>query len=109
MTKDSSKLAFALLDFYVKNYRLKYGKDPRINRYRDKWIMNDIIEGIGYDRAKILVEYYFHVTNAGHTLQWFAYNYDRLDEMKEQLDDDKKRRAKMLAETKARMEARESI
>lgn len=77
-----------------------------INRHREKWAMNDVIESVGYDRARELLEYYFHVNNSGHSLQWFFYNFDRLDDMKRKLEEDSVRRAKMRAATKAMMEGR---
>lgn len=105
MTKESGKLCYALLDFYVKLYNKKYNRKPTINRHREKWAMNDVIDSVGYDRAKELLEYYFNTNNSGHSLSWFFYNFDRLDDMKTRLDQDAAWRAKIRQETKHRMEA----
>ena len=58
MTKDSSKLSYALLNYYTKLYTDKYGRKPVVNIYKEKWAMNDVIESVGYDRAKELLDYY---------------------------------------------------
>ena len=107
MTKEGSKLVYALLDLYLNEYANKYGRKPIINKYKEKWAMNDVIESVGYDRARELVFYYFKTTNPGHSLTWFFYNFDRLDEMLVKLEADKIQRAKMRALTRERVEARE--
>ena len=106
MTKDSSRLCYTLLDYYAKLYDFKYNRKPITNRHREKWAMNDVIDSVGYERARELLEYYFKVTNTGHNLQWFFYNFDRLDDMKRKLEEDNVRRAKMRAATKLMMEER---
>lgn len=105
MTKDTAKLCFALIGQYETLYFSKYGKRPVINRHREKWAMQDVIDSIGYDRSKELLDYYFTVENAGHPLSWFFYNFDRLDDMQLKIKDDERRRAKIRAATKEMMEA----
>ena len=74
MTKDEAKLAHALLTLYVAMYEKTYTRKPMVNRHRDKWAMQDVIESVGYDRARDLLEYYFRVRQSGHPLTWFFYN-----------------------------------
>ena len=110
MTKEDNKLAFALLNLYVKLYVEKYGRQPLINKYRDKWAANDVVGQLGYDRARVIMDYYFHTTSQnGHSLQWFFNNFDRLEDMKQKLEQDSLRRAKMLEETRKMMEARNNV
>jgi hypothetical protein len=66
--------------------------------------MQDVIESVGYDRARGLLEYYFRVTKQGHPLQWFFYNFDRLDDMLLQSKEDDERRRKMREATKRMVE-----
>lgn len=104
MTKESGKLCYALIDLYVKLYNKKYNKKPIINRHREKWAMGDVIESVGYDRARELLEYYFKTGNPGHPLTWFFYNFDRLDEMLSRLEHDAAWRERIRQITKKRME-----
>ena len=104
MTKDSSKLCYALLSHYTKLYEQRYGRKPVINRHREKWAMNDVIDSIGYERARELLEYYFRVTNPNHGLTWFFYNFDRLDDMLEKTERDNERRARIREKTKKMVE-----
>lgn len=107
MTRDSSKLCYALLSHYSKLYEQKYGRKPTINRHREKWAMNDVIESVGYDRALALLDYYFKVTNPSHGLSWFFYNFDRLDDMLSKTDEDARRRARIRKMTKKMVEEAE--
>ena len=107
MTKDSSKLSYALITYYTKLYTDKYGRKPVVNIYKEKWAMNDVIESVGYDRAKELLEYYFRVTNPSHQLTWFFYNFDRLDDMLRKQEEDIAKRARIRENTKRMVEEAE--
>ena len=65
MTKDEAKLAYSLVSLYCSLYKKQYGRLPIVNKYREKWAMNDVIDSVGYDRARELLEYYFKVTKIG--------------------------------------------
>lgn len=106
MAKEDSKLTYSLLSLYETLYAQRYSKKPRINKYKEKWAMGDVIDSIGYDRARELLEYYFKVTKQGHPLQWFFYNFDRLDDMLLQSQEDQLRRKKMREATKKMVEER---
>ena len=108
MTKDDARLAHALISLYSALYKQVYGKVPVINKYREKWAMNDVIESVGYDRAKELVEYYFKTTRAGHPLAWFFYNFEKLDITLTQITEDKNRRELVRQRTKAMVEGVDS-
>jgi hypothetical protein len=107
MTKDNAKLAHALVSKYSDLYEIKYNKKPTINRHREKWAMNDVIDSVGYDRAKELLEYYFKITKPGHPLTFFYYNFDKMDENMVKLQQDKERREFLLAQTKKMVEDNE--
>ena len=105
MAKTDTKLAYAMIDWYIKQFAIKYGYACTVNKHREKWAMIDLIESVGYDRGKQLIEYYFKTTsNNKHSLSWFMYNFDRLDDMLKKIEKDTERRAKILAATKQMVE-----
>ena len=104
----ANKEPYVLLSLYEKLYNEKYNKKPTLNRYRDKWGMLDVIDTVGLDRAKELLEYYFKTTNPGHPLTWFLNNFDNLDEMLEEKKKDRELREKLRQQTKQMIEERES-
>jgi hypothetical protein len=107
MTKEDAKLTHSLVSLYISMYKDKYGRDPKVNRHREKWAMQDVIDSVGYDRSKELLEYYFKVTKPGHPLSWFFYNFDKLDEMSSRLEEDKARRTFLRNQTKKMVEENE--
>ena len=68
--------------------------------YREKWAMQDVIDTVGYERSRELIEYYFKCNKAGHPLNWFLYNFDRLDDVLVKSEEDVERRKKMREQTK---------
>ena len=105
MAKTENQLAFSLLSLYSKEYQDKYGRSCSINKFRDKWAMIDLIDSVGYDRAKELIAYYFKTTSSNrHSLQWFMYNFDRLDDMLMKTEADRIRREKIRKATREMVE-----
>jgi len=108
MTKDEAKLAYGLVSLYCTLYKQEYNKAPVVNKYREKWAMQDVIDSVGYDRAKVLLEYYFKTKRQGHPLTWFFFNFEKLDISLLQVEQDKTRRELIRAKTKTMVEERDN-
>jgi hypothetical protein len=104
---NESKGVYILLSLYDRLYTEKYDRKAKYNKYREKWAMQDVIDSVGEERAKDLLDYYFRVTKPGHPLQWFFYNFDKLDEMLVQIEKDKSRREALREQTKRMVEENE--
>lgn len=92
------------MTLYQSLYKEKYGKVPQLNKFREKWAMQDVIDSVGFDRAKELLIYYFSLSKGGHPLQFFFYNFDRIDAAVSEVQKDKDRRRLLLEETKKMVE-----
>lgn len=106
--KSDPKLSYALISLYENLYLDKYGKRPVVNRYREKWGMQDVIDSVGYDRAKELLDYYFKTNKPGHPVNWFFMNFDSMDKMLYQKAEDEINRKKLKQLTKQMVEEMES-
>jgi hypothetical protein len=95
---------YILIGLYENLYLEKYGKKPRINKFREKWAMKDVIDSVGIDKAKDLLVYYFKTTKSGHPLSFFFYNFDKLDYLKTEREKDAKHRLLLLQATKELVE-----
>jgi len=95
---------YILLTIYMALYEQKYGKKPRINKYKEKWAMQDVIDSIGFDQAKDVLNYYFRTGKNGHPLNFFYNNFDRLEDMMIQINEDVANRARLLEQTKRLVE-----
>lgn len=96
----NNQTPYILLGIYESLYKDKYGKKPTLNKYREKWAMQDVIDSVGYERARELLEYYFLTSKDRHPLQFFYYNFDRIDQLKKEVDKDKLNRTNLLKATK---------
>lgn len=92
-----------LLVYYQQRWQNKYKKPLIYNKYKEKWVAQDVVDSIGLDRAKRLVAYYFDIDRNGHPLQWFWYNFDKLDAALKQAEVDQEERKKLREQTKARV------
>jgi hypothetical protein len=92
------------MTLYQSLYKEKYGRVPQINKFREKWAMQDVIDSVGFDRAKELLIYYFGLPKGGHPLQFFFYNFDRIDSAVSEVEKDRNRRRLLLEETKKMVE-----
>lgn len=100
----SEKAPYILLSLYQSLYKDKYGKSPNLNKFREKWGMQDVIDSVGFDEAKDLLIYYFGLAKQGHPLQFFFYNFDRINSARSESLMDKERRRLLLLETKKMVE-----
>ena len=93
-----------MISLYQSLYKEKYGRTPQINKFREKWAMQDVIDSVGFDRAKELLAYYFSLQKGGHPLQFFFYNFDKIDYLKTEREKDEKHRRLLLQATKELVE-----
>ena len=93
-----------LIAYYEDLYSQKYGKKPKINRFREKWAMQDVIDSVGYDRARELLDYYFRTGKNGHPLNFFFYNFDRMDQVEKEREKDRINRSMLRQQTKTLVE-----
>lgn len=100
----SEKEPYVLISLYQSLYKERYGSVPNMNKFREKWAMKDVIDSVGIDRAKEILIYYFSLPKVGHPLQFFFYNFDRMDAAIREVEKDKERRRLLLEETKHMVE-----
>jgi hypothetical protein len=102
MTK--TKQVHILLSTFEKLFYTTHGYKTRINRYSAKWGMIDVIDSVGYDKARELLEYYFTIKNSTHTLEFFYKNFVLMEKNMEAAERDRQRRAIIMEQTKKRIE-----
>ena len=100
----NDKEPYVLITLYQSLYKDKYGRLPQMNKFREKWAMKDVIDSVGYDRAVELLVYYFRTNKSGHPLNFFFYNFDKIDFLKKEIDKDKQNRRTLREATKKLVE-----
>ena len=66
--------------------------------------MKDVLDSIGFDRAKAVLDYYFKTGKNKHPLNFFYNNFERLESMMVQIDEDKANGSRVLEATRRRAE-----
>lgn len=99
-----NKEPYILLSVYSNLYEDLYGSKPTINRYKEKWSMQDVLDSIGFDRAKSVLDYYFKTGKNKHPLNFFYNNFERIESMMMQIDEDKANRSRLLEATRRMVE-----
>ena len=103
----NEKQPYILISLYLSLYKERYNKVVTINKFREKWAMQDVIDSVGYDRAVELLTYYFKTAKSGHPLNFFYNNFDRIDSLEKEIKKDKAIRSVLLEETKKMVEGEE--
>ncbi len=103
----NNKEPYILITHYQNLYKNKYGRPPSINKFREKWGMQDVIDTVGFVRAKELLDYYFTTGKYGHPLQFFLYNFDKIDQINREVEKDKVNRKALREATKRLVEEKE--
>ena len=66
--------------------------------------MQDVIDSVGFDDAYKLLSYYFTLSKQGHPLQFFYLNFDKIEKVKNDIDQDVERRRLLREATKKMVE-----
>lgn len=103
----NNKEPYILLTQYQQMYKEKYGKMPALNKYKEKWAMQDVVDSIGYQRASELLRYYFTTGKIGHPLPFFFYNFDKMDILEKELQADRTNRKVLRQQTKKLVDGEE--
>ena len=103
----NEKQPYILISLYLSLYKERYNKSLTINKFREKWAMQDVIDSVGYDRSVELLKYYFKTNKSGHPLNFFYNNFDRIDQLEKDIKKDKAVRNVLLGETKKMVEGEE--
>ena len=103
----NEKEPYVLISLYQSLYKDRYGKPVKLNKFREKWAMQDVIDSVGFNRAKELIEYYFRTNKSGHPLQFFFYNFDKIDRLQLEIEKDKENRKALREATKKLVEGEE--
>ena len=90
---------YILLSLYSSLFEKKYGRKPEINRHRDKWGFADMIDDLGMDRAREVIEWFFE-TEGNHSLRTLFSSYDRMSSEIQEESEDKQRLAQLRLATK---------
>lgn len=101
----ANKQPYALISLFKSQYKSRYGRDITLNQYRERWGFQDMIDSVGYERSREIIEHYFSTSpSQHHNPQWLFNNFEKLDAYMTERDADRERRAKIRELTRQRAE-----
>lgn len=103
MNKQDFAKGEQLLDYFISLFEEKFNRRPDINRFQAKYRASDVVKDLSLNKAKELVDYYFHVKKKPD-FNHFVYNYNDLLKAKERRDKDREKREQLRERTRKRME-----
>lgn len=93
----------AMTTYFLNAYREVVGREPVVNRNKARAGWAGMLMDFTPTQAKELVDYYLdHFTNP--KIDWFLYNYEKVQEAKNDHDENELRLAKRRKETQERLE-----
>jgi hypothetical protein len=98
-----NKYTNELLALYVDLYSQKYGKAPMMNRFKQKWGFRGMYEDLGQAQAKKVINHYFNTGRVGHPIDYLLYNYEKLNQILIELEQDARKREELRKETEQRV------
>lgn len=103
MAKPKPQEVHALVTYYIKCYEAKKGKTPVLNRNKVRYWLESMLMDYTGAEARELIDYYVDKW-AEPSIDWFAFNYDKVDEDKTEYEKNKLSNAAKRSETERRLE-----
>lgn len=101
----TAKDCHALTSYYIKRFKAVHKREPNVNRYSARWGFDSVLMGMSTEQAKELVDFYFTTpADRDHNLDWFFYNYEKLNQSMYDTKKDQEASARLMAESKKRAE-----
>lgn len=102
MAKPTAPQCHALTTYYVSAYTKAFNSRPVVNRNKARWGFESILMDYPPEDAKRLIDYYLeHFENL--SLDWFLFNYDKVEQHRMDAAREAKLAAARRKETEARM------
>ena len=101
MAKATAQQCHALTSHYIAKYTAENNKAPSVNRNKARWGFEAMLMDYSSAQVRELLDYF--VEHYEHTLEWFLFNYEKVDEEKTTYERNKVATAKRREETKKRL------
>lgn len=79
MAKPTAQACHAMTTYYINKYTEVVGKAPSVNRNASRYLWEGLLMDYSPTDARTLVDYYIDKWEKP-VLQWFLYNYEKVEE-----------------------------
>jgi hypothetical protein len=103
MAKATAQQCHALTTYFINKTKEVSGKAPKVNRNKARWAFEAVLMDYTPVEVHGLIDYYVdHYEEP--SIEWFLYNYEKVDMAKQEFEDNKILTAKRREETRQRLE-----
>lgn len=103
MAKPTAQQCHALTTYFIQKYTDVVGKKPSVNRNKARWGFESILMDYTPTDARGLIDYYMeHYNNP--TVEWFLFNYEKVDNAKQEHEENEAAAERRRAATAKRLE-----
>lgn len=102
MGKPTAQQCHALTSYYISKHEAAVGTKPRVNRNKARWGFEAMLMDYLPERIKVLIDFYVEHWDRP-SLEWFLWNYEKVDEAKTDKVKQDDAMAKRRAETEKRL------
>ncbi len=88
-----------LISYYEAKYAQKYGRRPLVNRHREKWGFQDMLESLPMEDCKRVIDYYLDL-DVSHTVRGLLHKFDVYFENMNESEAEKAERIRLRNQTK---------
>jgi|SRR6478609_6351184 len=101
----AAKDCHILTNYYMAKYKDKYGIGAIVNAHKARWGFDNVLMSVTLGEAKRLLDFYMDTQSSNaHDLEWFFYNYDKLQTNMARVAEDEELRRRLRQQTKERVE-----
>lgn len=103
MAKPTPQQCHALTTYFATAHTEVVGHKPSINRNKARWGFESVLMDYTPTEARQLIDYYLEHYQTP-TIDWFMFNYEKVDEAMQEYEENKVIAAKRRAATEKRLE-----
>lgn len=70
---------YRIIAMYQDMYQERYNRPIQINKYKEKWAVQSLIEDYKIETVIETLKFYFRTNKDNHPLSWFYSNFDTLN------------------------------
>lgn len=78
MPKPTAQQCHALTTYFVSQYTNIVGRSPVVNRNKSRWGFESMLVDYSSQNVKDLIDYYLNHYDSP-SIDWFLFNYDKID------------------------------
>ncbi len=96
--------AYALNSYFAKKYKEARHTEYHGNTHRDKWGFQDMLDDLGEDKSRAVIDWYFGTERGEYSAQNLFNNYEKIADAMDDYEVEKEKTLSLLEATRRKVE-----